>query len=231
MIHLYTWNTPSGIKPLIMLEEIGVAYRLHPIDISAGEHKTDSFLSVNPNGRIPALIDDEIAGDAAIGGVRGQRVFESGSILMYLADKFGRFLPTDPASRSRAIGWVCWETERLSPMVRELQWVEDDALCESGMTESMADEIERQLSHLDDQLTGQGFLAGDYSIADMMCWPWAKAAVTAVGGTRRALDMWLSQIGDRPAVQRAQALALGLYGSAQSPLAELPTRRRPRPLP
>jgi GST-like protein len=214
VIHLYTWNTPNGIKPLIMLEEVGIDYSAHPINISTGDQISTAFLSVNPNGRIPVLIDDELAGSASMGEVRGQGVFESGSILIYLANKFSRFLPTDPAAKADVMSWVCWGAEKLGPAVRELHWLEDELLGNGVSTEEGIDLTIEHLEFLDHQLNGLDFLTGDYSIADMMCWPWAKAGIKSVGGRRAALDAWTARVGERPAVQRAQSIALKLGANA-----------------
>ena len=107
-IELYTANTPNGQKPAIMLEEIGLPYQIFPVNIGHGEQHTDTFLAINPNGKIPAIVDD------------GQRVFESGAILIYLAEKSGKLLPTDTKNRSAVLAWTFWQVGGLGPMIG--QW-------------------------------------------------------------------------------------------------------------
>lgn len=209
MIHLYTWNTPNGIKPVIMLEELGVPYRLHGVDLSTGAQKQDDFLSANPNGRIPALIDTDRQGDAAIGGVTGMRVFESGAILIHLAEVSGRFLPTEPAARAETVGWVFWQVGGLGPMVGQLHWFENNDPDGKGVPR-FRDETARLLDILDHRLTGRDYLAAEYSIADMMCWAWARAGAKAIGGSRPALDAWIGRVKARPAVIAAREKAKAL---------------------
>ena len=209
MIHLYTWNTPNGIKPLIFAEEAALPYELHPIDISSGVQHDAAYRSVNPNQRIPALIDDERTGDAAVGDVRGLRVFESGAMLVYLARRVGRFLPTECAAEAEVLGWTFWQVGGLGPMVGQLHWFAKNDPDGTG-AKRYREESAKCLDVLERRLDGREFLADDYSIADMMCWAWAKAGVDAVGGDRPALAAWIERIGTRPAVTRAKARADGL---------------------
>jgi GSH-dependent disulfide-bond oxidoreductase len=111
-IELYTANTPNGQKPAIMLEEIGLPYQISPVNISQGEQHTDTFLAINPNGKIPAIVDRSVAG--------GQRVFESGAILIYLAEKSGKLLSSDSKNRSEVLAWTFWQVGGLGPMIG--QW-------------------------------------------------------------------------------------------------------------
>ena len=212
MIHLYTWNTPNGIKPIIMLEETGIEHRIHPIDISSGAQHDPAFVSINPNGRIPALIDTDRPGDACIDDVRGMRVFESGAVLMYLAQRAKAFLPTDPVRQAEVTGWMFWQVGGLGPMVGQLHWFNKNLPDDTAGVARYRDETARLLDVLDRRLTGRAFLVDDYSIADMMCWAWAKSGVDGVGGKRAALDAWLARVSERPAVQRAKAVAEAMSG-------------------
>ena len=206
MLHLYTWNTPNGIKPLLMLEECGLDYELHAVDISAGEQKADDFLTVNPNGRIPALVDTDHAGSAAIGEARGLRLFESGAILLHLARLTNRFLPSEPQALADAMSWTFWQVGGLGPMVGQAHWFRSNAPDGPGLAR-YRDESARLLGVMERGLSDREFLAGDYSIADMMSWKWAAAALEAVDGDWPRLGDWVRRVGERPAVKRAVEVA------------------------
>lgn len=193
MLELFTSETPNGWKITILLEELGVPYKVTPISLTNQEQKTPEFLRLNPNGKIPALVDDGFA------------VFESGAILLYLAEKFGRFIPADVHGRSRAIQWVMWQVAGLGPMMGQAT-VFNRYFPEKlpSVIERYTRESRRLLGVLDGALEGRDYLAGDYSIADIACFPWVRghewAGVTLDGLPNIA--RWMEVIGARPAVQR-----------------------------
>jgi GSH-dependent disulfide-bond oxidoreductase len=205
-IELYTANTPNGQKPSIMLEEIGLPYQIFPIDISQGEQHTDTFLAINPNGRIPAIVDRSIAG--------GQRVFESGAILIYLAEKSGKLLPTDVKNRSEVLGWTFWQVGGLGPMMG--QWGHFSRSAPEKIPYAInryLDETIRLLNVLNTHLIDRTFIADDYSIADIMNYTWASGGLNFMQSAHPervenlvALDRWVKTIGDRPAVQKGLAV-------------------------
>lgn len=195
MIDLYTAATPNGYKVTLFLEEAGLAYTPHFIDMGAGEQKTPDFLAMNPNGRIPVIVEDGFA------------VFESGAILLYLAEKSGRFLPADPQGRSRVVQWLMWQMGGLGPMMGQLnvfkRYFPETIL---AAIERYEREVLRLFDVLEARLVGREWLAmDDYTIADMACWPWV-AAHAWPGLTldkRPALSAWHDRIRERPATERA----------------------------
>ncbi|WP_185983334.1 glutathione S-transferase N-terminal domain-containing protein [Aureimonas mangrovi] len=194
MIDLYTWTTPNGEKPVIMLEECGVDYDLHLVDISTGEQKKSDFLAINPNGRIPALVDD------------GVRVFESGAILVHLAAKTGRFLPADAAARAEVLSWTFFQIGGTGPMIG--QWHHFNSAAPEKIPyaiERYATESRRLLGVLDERLSANEFLAGDYSIADMINVSWARSGLNGLKArdTFPSLARWVDAIDAREPVRRA----------------------------
>ncbi|MDQ4086980.1 MAG: glutathione S-transferase N-terminal domain-containing protein [Pseudomonadota bacterium] len=196
MIDLYTAATPNGHKVSITLEELEIPYALRVLDLSAGEQKQDWFLAINPNGRIPAIVDRG-NGDFA--------VFESGAIMLYLAERAGRLIPAEEKGRSRVVQWLMFQMGGLGPMMgqanvftryfpEKLQPAIDRYLRESR----------RLLEVLDRRLADNEYLAGDYSIADIANFAWARihawpgVDVTGLDNLQR----WLAAIEARPAVQR-----------------------------
>jgi glutathione S-transferase len=200
VIDLYTWTTPNGRKVSIALEEMGLAYRVIPVPLKTGAQKTPAFRTINPNGRIPAIIDHD-RGDFP--------VFESGAILLYLAEKTGLFLPPEPKARSGVIQWLMWQMGGLGPMHGQAN-VFNRYFPEKipSVIKRYQDETRRLFTVMNDRLADHGFLAGDYSIADMACWPWVMQhdwAGVAIDDLIH-LQRWLSEIGERPAVQRGAAI-------------------------
>ncbi len=199
MIDLYTFTTPNGRKPSIMLEEIGLPYTIHEINISKGEQFTPEFIAINPNSKIPAMIDRET----------GIKVFESGAILIYLAEKTGKLLPTDTGDRFRVIEWLMFQMASVGPMFGQLGHFRNAA------PESIPYAINRYEKEtlrlfgvLDRQLAQQEFIAGDYSIADIATFPWV-AATEYLGLTfdeHSHLKRWVETLKQRPAVQRGMAV-------------------------
>jgi len=193
MLELFTSETPNGWKVTILLEELGVPYKVTPISLTNQEQKTPEFLAVNPNGKIPALLDDGFA------------VFESGAILLYLAEKFGRFIPQDARGRSRAIQWVMWQVAGLGPMMGQAT-VFNRYFPEKlpSVIERYTRESQRLLGVLEAALEGQDYLVGTYSIADIACFPWVRGhewAGVSLNGLPN-IARWMAAIGARPAVQR-----------------------------
>jgi len=196
VIDLYTWTTPNGRKVSIALEEMGIDYTVHPIALKTGAQKSAAFLAINPNGRIPAIVDRD-AGDFA--------VFESGAILVYLAEKTGLFLPQDAKGRSVTLQWLMWQMGGLGPMHGQAN-VFNRYFPERlpSVIKRYQDETRRLFTVMDRRLADQAYLAGDYSIADMACWPWVMQHDWA--GVEIAdlphLSRWLAELGARPAVRR-----------------------------
>ncbi|MGV8919169.1 MAG: glutathione binding-like protein [Pseudomonas sp.] len=169
MIELYYWPTPNGHKITMFLEEAGLAYNIHPVDISAGDQFKPDFLAFSPNNRMPAIIDTEPAD-----GGEPITVFESGAILMYLAEKTGLFLPSDVRGRKTVSEWLFWQMGGLGPMAGQnhhfVQYAPERI--PYAMTRYI-NETNRLYGVLDRRLAGRTFIAGDdYSIADMACYPW-----------------------------------------------------------
>ncbi len=196
MIDLYTWTTPNGRKVSIALEEMGLPYRVVPVPLKTGAQKTPDFLAINPNGRIPAIVDRD-NGDFA--------VFESGAILIYLAEKSGKFLPSETKARSVVIQWLMWQMGGLGPMHGQAN-VFNRYFPEKipAVIDRYQTETKRLFSVMDARLATEPFLAGDYSIADMACWPWVMQhdwAGVPIDDLPH-LQRWLATVGARPAVQR-----------------------------
>ncbi len=196
MIELYTAPTPNGRKVSIALEEMALPYTVHAVDLAAGEQKTPEFLAINPNGRIPAIIDRE-AGDFP--------VFESGAILVWLAEKTGRFLPAEPRARSVVLQWLFFQVGGVGPMQGQANVFHRYAPEKIPYAiERYQREVRRLYEVYDRRLAEHRFLAGEYSIADMATWPWIIShewSGVSVDGLEH-LQRWLAEVGERPAVQR-----------------------------
>jgi len=202
MIDLYYWPTPNGHKITMFLEEAGLPYAIHPVDIGAGDQFKPDFLAIAPNNRMPAIVDHEpLDGGAPIS------VFESGAILLYLAEKTGKFLPDDIRGRKTVLEWLFWQMAGLGPMTGQYGhfhvYAPEDV---PYAKDRYAREAQRLLRVLDDHLAGRSFIAGEaYTIADMACYPWidpyAKAPLdlSAFGNLQR----WREAIRNRPATVRA----------------------------
>ena len=205
MIDLYYWTTPNGHKVTMFLEETGLDYKIIPVNISTGEQFEPSFLEIAPNNRIPAMVDHNPAeGDAPIS------IFESGAMLQYLAEKTGRFMPTDLAGRTEVMQWLFWQMGGLGPMAgqnhhfvtyapEKIPYAMDRYVNETG----------RLYGVLNKRLADREFVAGDYSIADMACYPW----IVPHERQQQNLDdfpnlkRWYDAIAARPATVRAYARA------------------------
>ncbi|PWG03269.1 glutathione S-transferase N-terminal domain-containing protein [Sphingosinicella humi] len=206
-LQLYSLNTPNGVKASIMLEETGLPYEPHLIDIGANETWTPEYLSLNPNGKIPAIIDPDGPGGRPLG------LFESGAILIYLADKTGKFIPADPAQRYETIQWVMFQTGAIGPMFGQVGFFHKFAGREyedKRPLKRYADESKRLLGVLETRLEGRDWLMGDeYTIADIATLGWVRnligfydAGELVDYAALKNVPAWLARGLSRPAVQR-----------------------------
>jgi len=205
MIDLYYWTTPNGHKISIFLEEAGLDYRVHPVNIGKGEQFHPDFLKIAPNNRIPAIVDS-----APADGGEPLSLFESGAILEYLAEKSGRFLPPDTRARFQTLQWLYWQMGGVGPMAGQNHHFNRFAPEKIPYAiERYVKETARLYGVLDRQLVGREYVAGDYSIADMAIYPWAKLWEGQQQKIEHFPQMaaWLERMAARPAVQRAYALA------------------------
>jgi GST-like protein len=195
MLQVYTWTTPNGLKPLIMLEELGVPYEKHWVNLGKGAQHEPEFLRINPNGKIPALVDD------------GVPIFESGAILMHLAEKTGRFLASSGRARTDALGWLFFQVGGIGPMFGQLGHFLNAAEKIPYAIERYKKETERLYAVLEKRLAEVEYLAGDYGIADMATFGWAAAMPRfhIKPESFPYVVKWLDRVGERPAVQRARA--------------------------
>lgn len=202
MIDLYYWPTPNGHKISIMLEECGLEYRVREVDIGAGDQFAPEFLAISPNNRIPAIVDTDT----------GVSVFEGGAILVYLAEKVGRFLPTDTTQRFEVLQWLFWQAGGLGPMAGQLShfvnYVQEDV---PYAHRRYANEYDRLLAVMDVRLRNRDFLAGDYSIADIASFPWVLPYRRLGNDLDNFpnLRRWFDTLKERPAVQRGVNLGKG----------------------
>ncbi|TDX31755.1 GST-like protein [Modicisalibacter xianhensis] len=206
MIDLYYWTTPNGHKITIFLEETGLDYRLHPINIGRGEQFTTDFLAIAPNNRIPAIVDRKPAD-----GGQPMSLFESGAILEYLADKTGRFLPRSGRERYVVLQWLYWQMGGLGPMAGQNHHFRNYAPKKiEYAVERYMKETARLYGVLDRQLEDNDYVAGnDYSIADMAIWPWIKPYANQGQDIEDFpnVQRWLETVSERDAVKRAYARA------------------------
>jgi len=195
MIDLYTWTTPNGRKVSIALEELGLPYTAHPIDIGKDEQFKPDFLKISPNNRIPAIIDRD----------NNMSLFESGAILIYLGDKTGKLLPKDGEARYRVIEWLMWQMGGIGPMIGQAHhFLRQNPGKAPYAEERYHKEALRLYGVLDRRLEGRDFMAGDYSVADIATWPWIsrfewhKVDLNQFPNVKR----WYVSIAKRPAVQK-----------------------------
>ena len=204
MIDLYTASTPNGWKASVTLEELGTPYTVRPIDLSSGAQKQPDFLAINPNGRIPAIVD-RANGDFA--------VFESGAIMIYLAEQAGRLLPTDARGRSLVIQWLMFQMGGIGPMMGQANvfsryWPEKY----QPAIDRYQNESRRLFEVLESRLKDHEYLAGDYSIADIANWCWVRThrwSGASVEGLE-ALQRWLAVIEERPGAPRGVRVPVDL---------------------
>lgn len=203
MIDFHTWTTPNGRKVAIMLEETGLPYEVHTVNIGKNEQFAPEFLKISPNNRIPAIVDR----DADSGPVS---IFESGAILIYLAEKTGKFLAPKGEQRAKTLEWLMWQMGGVGPMLGQANHFLNAAPEKIPYAiNRYLDESVRLLKVLDKRLGEAAFMGGDYSIADMATYPWVKAAFPLIAQARPEalgecanIQRWLDAVGARPAVQR-----------------------------
>jgi GSH-dependent disulfide-bond oxidoreductase len=205
MIDLYYWTTPNGHKITIFLEETGVPYTIKPVNIGKGEQFAPEFLKISPNNRIPAIVDHD-----PVDGKEPLSIFESGAILEYLGDKTGKFLPNDVRRRAEVMQWLFWQMGGLGPMLGQNHHFRGYAAEQiTYAIERYTKETERLYGVLDERLEDREFVAGDYSIADMACYPWIVLHERQGQDLNEfpCLKRWFETIQKRDAVQRAYAVA------------------------
>ncbi len=200
MIDLYTWTTPNGRKISIMLEELGLPYEVHPVNIGKDEQFAPDFLKISPNNKIPAIVDRET----------GVSVFESGAILIYLAEKTGSpLLPTGAAQRAKTIEWLMFQMGGVGPMFGQFYHFASSSRAPIPYAVTRyREESKRLLRVMNKRLAGTDYLAGEYSIADIATYPWVKALSTRFeefGFTDNdisSVGAWLERVGAREAVKK-----------------------------
>ncbi|MFF3702133.1 MULTISPECIES: glutathione binding-like protein [Pseudomonas] len=204
MIDLYYWTTPNGHKITLFLEETGLPYTLHPINIGKGEQFAEDFLKIAPNNRIPAIVDHDTADGQPLS------LFESGAILLYLAEKTGQFIPKELRGRQEALQWLFWQMGGLGPMAGQNHHFNRFAPEKIPYAiKRYVDETARLYGVLNKRLADRPFVAGnDYSIADMAIYPWIVSHTWQQQNLDDfpALKGWFQRIQARPATQRAYAL-------------------------
>lgn len=212
MIDLYYWATPNGHKITIFLEEVNLDYRIVPVNIGAGDQFKPDFLKIAPNNRMPAIVDH-----APIDGGEAIAVFESGAILLYLAEKTGQFLPSDVRGRKTVMEWLFWQMGGLGPMAGQNHHFGQYAPEKIPYAiDRYVRETNRLYGVLDRQLTGRDYIAGDYSIADMASYPW----VVPYERQQQQLEdfpnlqRWFEAMRSRPAVVRAYEKGESFKGSS-----------------
>ena len=206
VLQLYSFPTPNGVKVSIMLEETGLDYEPHLVDISKNETWTPDYLTLNPNGKIPAILDPNGPGGAPLA------LFESGAILIYLADKSGKYLSNDPAIRYQTIQWVMFQMAAIGPMFGQVGFFHKFAgkdYEDKRPRDRYVAESKRLLRVLEDRLQGRDWLMDDYSIADIASIGWVRNLVTFYGAADLVdydqfprVQAWVARAVERPAVQR-----------------------------
>ena len=208
MIDLYTWTTPNGRKASIMLEEVGLPYTVHPVNLGRQEQFDPAFVKISPNSKIPAIVDNDPPGGPL-------SLFESGAILVYLAEKTGKLLASSGPERYRALEWISWQLGGIGPMFGQLGFF---ALCSTEKSalaiQRFTEECDRLVNVMDRRLQQSAYLAGDdYSIADVICYPWILSGTThlkpVLGPIIEAMpsvNRWLTAVGEREAVKRGIAV-------------------------
>ncbi len=203
-IEVHYWPTPNGWKVTILLEELGVPYDIVPVNIGKGEQFQPGFLKISPNNRMPAIIDHE-----PLGGGAPLAIFESGAILEYLAEKYGKFMPKDTRGKYEVLQWLYWQMANLGPNSGQANHFRHYAAekIEYGM-KRYTDEVNRLYGVMNIRLADREFLAGDYSIADMASWPWI-IPYERMGQDLNEfphLKRWFDTMQARPAVQKGKAV-------------------------
>ncbi|MDB5712811.1 MAG: thiol:disulfide oxidoreductase [Sphingomonadales bacterium] len=218
MIELHSWPTPNGLKVSIFLEEAGLETKVFPVNIGKGEQFEPAFLKISPNNRIPAIVDLDPAG-----GGDPVSVFESGAILIYLAEKTGKFLPTDLRKRAKVLEWLAWQVGGLGPMAGQNGHFNVYAPEKIPYAiDRYVNETRRLYGVLDKQLADSEYVAGDYSIADMAIYPWIVPHENhkQVLADHPNLKRWFEKIAARPAVAIVYEGKDDVYGARQTPLTD-----------
>jgi len=220
MIDLYYWPTPNGHKITIFLEEAGLDYTIHPINIGKGDQFKPDFLKISPNNKMPAIVDNDAEGGPL-------SIFESGAILQYLAEKTGQFLPSETRARQNTLQWLYWQVGGFGPMlgqanhyVKYATQLED---CDHTYSQARyTGEAQRLFGVLDKQLAENEYIAGDYSIADMATWPWARGYRTYDIDLDKLphVKRWHEAMKARPAVQKAIDLGVQVNPPSTAPLTD-----------
>lgn len=228
MIDVYFWPTPNGKKVTIMLEECGLPYRIVPVNIGRGDQFKPEFIAISPNNRMPAILDPQ-----PLGGGAPVSVFESGAILMYLAEKSGRFWPQAPREKYEVAQWVMWQMANQGPKSGECghfrRAAQDPANGDlSYAVRRFDDEVNRLFGVLNHRLYDRRYLAGEYSIADMICYPWASGweRLGQDIGEFKHVKRWLEEVGGRAAVQRGMRVGEDLAEDYSKLTPEELARRR-----
>jgi GST-like protein len=198
MIELYSWATGNGRRASIMLEESGLPYTVRPMELSTKVQKEPWYMKLNPNGRIPAIVDRD--------GPEPVAVFESGAILLYLAEKSGRLLPPSGAARAETLKWLFFGTSNVSPMAMQVHWLQrlKDGGKPHANLDVYRDEVARLYGIMDRRLNEASYLAGDYSIADVAAYPWVYRH-DMQGIDMKALPAladWFARVASRPQVKK-----------------------------
>ncbi len=205
MIDLHYWTTPNGHKITIFLEEAELPYNIVPVNIGRGDQFEEAFLRISPNNRIPAIVDH-----APSDGGEPISVFESGAILLYLADKTGRFIPSELRGRVQVLEWLMWQMGGLGPMLGQNHHFRNYAPEKLPYAiDRYVKEAERLYGILNERLEGREYICGDYSIADMACYPWVVPYERQGQNIDEFPEVkrWMQAMEARPAVQRAYAKA------------------------
>ncbi len=206
MIDLHYWPTPNGKKVTILLEELGIDYKVVPCNIGRGDQFTEEFLTIGPNNRMPALVDHD-----PIGGGEPITVFESGAMMMYIAEKTGRFWPQDPRQKYEVCQWVMWQMANQGPKLGEcghFRRLGEDQGDQSYAVRRFTDEANRLYGVLNNQLYDRPYIAGDeYTIADMISYPWCAGLESQGQDIEEFVyfKRWFEEVGERPAVKRGMA--------------------------
>ena len=215
MIDLYYWPTPNGHKITIFLEETGLEYKIIPVNIRKGEQFAPEFLKISPNNRMPAIVDTDGPGGKPFS------LFESGAILMYLAEKTGKLMPSEMRARYRVVEWLMFQMANVGPMLGQAGHFRNAAPEKIPYAiERYTNESRRLFNVLDKRLSEVPFLAGEYSIADIATYPWTVAALKAQPeqlDIRPNLKRWIDAIAARPAVKKGMAV---MADQPQKPLTE-----------
>ena len=216
MIDLYYWTTPNGHKITIFLEEAALPYQIIPINISNKEQFNPDYLKISPNNKIPAILDR-----APLNTNKNISIFESGAILLYLADKINRFIPSDIFGRTRTLEWLFWQVSGLGPSLGQANHFLNQASEKIPYAmKRYVEETQRLLNVLNQQLANHEYIADSYSIADIACFPWIARVdqLTLTLDNFPHVKRWYKEIAKRPAIQRAYQIALEVNASMAMPI-------------